>query len=256
MTDRTDPTGPAALIRAGRLDEARAALVARVKAAPADARPRLDLAELLIILGDYERADTHADAASTLDPAIALPTALTRQLIRAATWRRETFEQRRPPELVTDPDPATVAAIARLAGAPAVDADPADTALVVDGTPAILRDLDDRTAGVLEVLTSTGNYIWVPYAQIAALRIAKPGRLRDLIWRQAELDVVGGPSGVVYLPALYYAAPDEQTDAHRLGRATDWIETGDDARGIGLRTFLVGDDACSLDEITEIAAVA
>ena len=38
-------------------------------------------------------------------------------------------------------------------------------------------------------------------------------------------------------------------DAHRLGRATDWIEDDAGARGIGQRTFLVGDDALALDEI-------
>jgi type VI secretion system protein ImpE len=253
MTDLPDPADAAALIRAGRLSDARAALVARVKAAPGDARPRLDLAELLIVLGDYERADTHADVASTLDPAIALPTALTRQLLRAATWRRETFEQRRPPELVVDPDAAAQAALARLAGMPAGDA-PDAILSADDAPPALLRDLDDRTATMLEVLTSTGNYVWVPFTQIAMLRIARPERLRDLVWRQAELDVVGGPGGVVYLPALYHAAADEQTDDHRLGRATDWIEDADGVRGVGLRTFLVGDEARSLNELTEIRA--
>ncbi|WP_076070862.1 type VI secretion system accessory protein TagJ [Sphingomonas montana] len=255
MTDRPALSPAATLIREGRLGDARDALLARVKAAPADPRARLDLAELLIVLGDYERADNHADVASTLDPSIALPTALTRQLIRAATWRRETFEQRRAPDLVTEPDAATTAAVARLAGVAPDTADPPEVPFTLDGRPiADLRDLDDRTATVLEVLTSTGNYVWVPFTAIVSLKIARPERLRDVVWRQAELDVRGGPNGVVYLPAIYHASAAEQSDDHRLGRATDWIEDGDTARGLGLRTFLAGEDALALDEIAELDA--
>jgi type VI secretion system protein ImpE len=239
------------LLRAGRLDDARAAAAAVVRARPADAGARIDLADILIVLGELERADTHLDLAGTQDPSRAVAVALTRQLIRAARWRRETWDERRPPELVTEPDAAIAASLARLAGADAA-ADPPELAGIVDDAPFTgLRDLDDRTAGVLEVLTSTGKYVWVPLARIASLRPARPERLRDLVWRRAELDVAGGPGGVVYLPAIYHAASG-MTDAHRLGRATDWIEEPGHVHGLGQRILLIGDEPRALDEITDL----
>lgn len=239
------------LLRDARLDDARALLVARVKAAPADAAARLDLVDLLILLGEWEKADMHADLAGTHDPARAVPTALTRQLIRAAAWRGDTFEKGRPPELVTPPDAAIEAALARIAGKDAIDAS-SPLSGTCDGAPYDeLRDADDRTAGVLEVLTSTGKYMWVPFAAVISLRPAKPASVRDLVWRPAELEVADGPGGIVYLPATYHA--QLQTDAQRLARETDWIEGVDGSvTGVGARLLLVGDDLLALDGFEEL----
>ncbi|SFS09712.1 type VI secretion system accessory protein TagJ [Sphingomonas jatrophae] len=252
MTGQGDPE-LGALLREAQLDAALALLTDRVRAAPADARDRLDLAELLILLGEWERADRAADLASTYDPSRAIGIALIRQLIRAAEWRDQTFRERRPPDLVTEPDAAIAAALARLAGTTS-DAEEPTLKGSIDGRDfAGLRDLDDRTAGVLEVLTGNGRYLWIPFARLAALRPATPERLRDLVWRPAEVELHGGPSGTVYLPALYPAAAGEGDATHKLGRATDWIEEPDGStRGIGQRCLLVGEDVVTLDGFAEL----
>ena len=41
-------------------------------------------------------------------------------------------------------------------------------------------------------------------------------------------------------------------DAQRLGRETDWIEEGAQTVGVGLRTFLIGEDAVAMGEFTEL----
>lgn len=241
------------LLREGRLAEAREAMAARVRANPANPAHRLDLAELLIVLGEYDKADNHADLASTQDPSRGVSVALARQLIRAAIWRRETFEQRRPPELVTEPDVAIAAALARLAGVEEHEGPATELSGTIDGAAFIgLRDLDDRTSGVLEVLTSTGKYIWVQLSAIVALRPMKPERLRDLVWRPAELEVAEGPSGVVYLPSTYHAPAAELTDDLRLGRATEWVEGDEGTHGLGLRCWLVGDELKALGDFAEL----
>ena len=204
------------------------------------------------------------DLASTQDPSRGVAVALTRQLIRAAIWRRDTFEHRRPPELVTPPDAAISDALGRVTGAGARDELPAaELAGTVDGAAfSGLRDLDDRTSGVLEVLTSTGKYIWIPLSAIVALRPQRPARLRDLVWRAAELEVAGGPSGIVYLPAIYHASAGEGTNDRRLGRTTDWVEEEGGVRGLGLRGWLIGDESAvsidvqaRIDSLLEIQAV-
>ena len=246
-------------IQAGDLAGARATLVDAVRANPGDAKPRIELAELLIVEGDLERADTHLGAAQELDTSWAMAVALTRQLVRAAIWRREVFEAGRTPELVTERTPAVDAALAALLaereGAPGLTED--DPALaMIEGTVDDRafkgwRDADDRTAGVLELLTSTGNYVWVSLAQVRSVTLHKVERLRDIVWRGCEIDVADGPSGVVYLPAIYHAPAAEMTPAHRLGRETDWVE-GARVRGLGLRTWLIGDDALAPTDFTAI----
>ncbi len=51
------------------------------------------------------------------------------------------------------------------------------------------------------------------------------------------------PEGEVYLPTRYFTPAEGVDESLLLGRAIDW--QGDDigfVRGIGLKTFLVGDD--------------
>lgn len=245
---------PASLLRTGDLPGLRALFAARVRAEPGRAAHRVDLADVLIVAGELERADALLDAATVQDPAIALPVALTRQLIRAATAREDCFAARRPPELVAEADEGLVAALARLAGTDASGAVAGELAGTIDGRRFEgVRDGDDRLAEVLEVLTSTGKYVWVSLAQVASLKPLPPARLRDVAWRQAELEVRGGPGGVVYLPAIY---PGAATDPQRLGRETDWMEVDGAVRGMGLRTFLVGEDAVTFDDFAELAVDA
>lgn len=246
-------------IRAADLEGARATLIEAVRADPADVRHRLAFADLLIVLGDLERADTHLNAAMNLDVSYGMAVALSRQLIRAAIWRGETFEAGRPPELVTARTPGVDAALAALLAereGSDTGVDESDELAAIAGsvdaqTFAGWRDADDRTAGVLEILTSTGNYVWVPLEHVRAIRFNPVERLRDIVWRPAEVDIADGPSGVVYLPVIYYAAAAEQTALHRLGRATDWIE-GPRVRGLGLRTWLIGERDLAPTDFTQL----
>ena len=62
-----------------------------------------------------------------------------------------------------------------------------------------------------------------------------------------------GPEGDVFLPALYPGTHEHADDAVKLGRATDWKD-GDagPVLGVGLRTFLAGDDPITLLEWREL----
>ncbi len=112
-----------------------------------------------------------------------------------------------------------------------------------------MRDLDDRTAGFFEVLTSTGKYFWIPTEQVASIEFRPPKRPRDLLWRRAHMIVRDGPDGEVFLPTIYAGAEDAP-DSVRLGRSTDWRE-GDEGlvEGVGLRMFLIGDEGRTIMDI-------
>ena len=254
-------------LKAGDLTSARAALVDGVKRSPADAEQRYRLAEVLIAAGDWERADNHLDLVMGQDVTWG-PVVLTlRQLIRAAKHRDEVFEQGRAPDLVAPSTPEVERALRILlesrtgTGAEALrrEADEAAAAVTLerDGDPVSpVRDLDDRVADVLEVLTSTGKYVWAPWTQVISLEVRPAERLRDLVWRPAELELRDGPSGVVHIPMTYAAPPGEPTDAQRLGRETDWTERGGLTCGLGQRCLLLGDEVVPFAEVVALSAPA
>ncbi len=111
-----------------------------------------------------------------------------------------------------------------------------------------LRDCDDLFGTVLEVM-SQGKYFWVPLEQIDSLSMNGPKFPRDLIWMPAHLEMREGPAGDVFLPALYPGSHAHEDDQVKLGRMTDWKGAeGGPVLGIGLRTFLVGEDGATLLE--------
>jgi type VI secretion system protein ImpE len=248
----------ALLIQEGHLEEGLAALQAEVKARPTDAEKRFELGELLVLLGDWARADNQLDLVSTQEPSFGVLVALMRQLIRGEVARKEVFDQGRAPELVGEVSGEITSALRRLLdlrdpslGEVEGPGEPAPLKGLVDGRPFTgVRDLDDRVADVLEVLTSTGKYFWIPWSRVRSIELHKPTRLRDLVWRQADLDVSDGPSGVVYIPATYAAPEGESTGLSRLGRETSWVDEKGLTRGVGLRTLLLGDEDLSLSEFS------
>jgi type VI secretion system protein ImpE len=252
--------------QAGRLQQAVDAALADVKKHPSDTDRRGLLAELLCFVGDWERADKQVDTLGHQDPKAIVGLSLIRQLIRAEVTRKECFQDGRPPELLSEPTPnltmSLEALVAIRAGdraqaaqilAEAEQQRPAMAGTCGDQRFADFRDLDDLTAGVFEVLTSTGKYFWIPIERVQSIVFQPPKRPRDLLWRQAEMTVEDGPYGDVYLPALYFGSSQEQDDQLRLGRGTDWTGgDGEPMRGRGQRMFLAGDDATPIMQLTTI----
>jgi type VI secretion system protein ImpE len=114
-------------------------------------------------------------------------------------------------------------------------------------------DLDDFLAPVLEVLTPTGKYFWVPLNQLRRVEFRAAERPLDILWRPATLDVIDGPSGDAYVPAIYFNGSDSVSDALKLGRETDWREPiAGVFRGIGQRCFLAGEDDTAIMDIESL----
>ncbi|OAI49780.1 hypothetical protein AYO44_06170 [Planctomycetaceae bacterium SCGC AG-212-F19] len=250
----------AELYKAGKLQDAIAAQTQEVKGQPADQNKRLFLFELLAFAGEFERATKQMDVLKY--DQIELQTAATayRRLLDGETKRRQLFTQGLKPEFFVDA-PQHVAlrleAINRLRENKPAEAkellDRANAGVVplkgtLNGKPfESLRDADDLFAGVLEVLAH-GVYHWVPLEQVEAVSMKPPRFPRDLLWVPARLEMEAS-AGDVFLPALYPNSHAHADDQVKLGRTTDWKETpGGPVLGLGLRTFLAGDDASSLLE--------
>ena len=256
--------------QAGQLDEAVNASIQLVKSHPADIGYRFQLAELSCIAGDLDRADKQLDTVTNQDPQAAVGAALMRQLVRAELARQECFYQGRVPEFLGEPSDnlkahlqaltlyrsGDIAAAAEAIAGWTEQSNLRQSMCVNDRDVDDLRDLDDILSPVLEVHTTTGKYFWVDWNQILFLEVHKPQRPFDLLWRQATLSIESGPDGEVYLPAIYLEplADGPADDNLRLGRGTDWLDSGQGiVRGRGQKTLLVGDEDLPLMELKTLS---
>jgi type VI secretion system protein ImpE len=250
----------------GELQQAIAAAKDEVRKSPTDQGKRGFLAELLCFAGDWEGADRQLDALGQQEPEAMLSIAAFRHLIRAEQARQQFYVDGRVPELLDKPSErlrihleASVlireghASEAAQLLARAEEQRPKVTG-ICNGQPfSDLRDLDDLTASFFELLTSNGKYFWIPMELVELIEMRPAARPRDLIWRRAHVIVTDGPDGEVYLPALYAGSPADGDDKIRLGRFTDWRGgQGEPVRGLGQRTFLVGEESRAIMEIETI----
>jgi type VI secretion system protein ImpE len=251
------------------LDEALAMAFDGVRNAPQDSALRLLLIDLLILDGDYERADKQADMAAKLAPADAVGLSILRGQIRGLDARARWFTEGAVPAFPQGPSPADEAALrlglairendapAARSAAEALEAVMEETTLAWNGTPAPqFRDADDRLPHAFEVVTTGGVYLWIDFSRVAAMEFEPLRRPRDLAARRAMLTLKSGSAAEVLIPAIYGAAKGLEP-ALKLGRSTDWTELpGGLTAGLGQRCFLIGDDLVALAEAETIEAEA
>lgn len=254
---------PREQFKSGDLSGALASITQDVKRRPADVEARTFFAELLCFTGNFDRVDTQLSIIADQDSARAVAIAQFRQVLRAEVARRQCFDEGRLPRFLAPPPPHVEKALRALAALRAGSGSEAAELLAeaealrptlagtCDGEPFDdFRDADDLTAGLIEVLTVTGEYHWIALSEILDLTFQPPRRPRDLLWRRARLSVRNGPDGEVFVPALYPVMPVDAEDATRLGHATHWSEEpGLPVRGIGQRVFLVGERDLAIMEI-------
>ncbi|WP_426956431.1 type VI secretion system accessory protein TagJ [Muricoccus radiodurans] len=260
-------------LRAGDIAAAIAAAQAKVKAAPRDADARWLLAELLLLSGDAERADRMLDAAVLDDPN---PAVLEfRRLLRAEVVRQQVWAEGRAPNFqgqqATPAQEAALRAIVALragdaAGAAAAAAEAEATRPRAPGTAELvngktiefddIRDADDLIAPGLEILTTAGEHMLVSFERLGSLAFTPGRRPRDVVWRRAEITLKDGSDGVIFVPALYPRGTGQVSDQLRLGRVTEWEESGEGdqvlVRGMGQRLWLMGEEAVPISEVATL----
>ncbi|PDS75639.1 type VI secretion system accessory protein TagJ [Rhizobium sp. L43] len=249
------------------LEDALEEVKAHLKAKPSDQEARHLYIDLLVLAGDYQRADNQCSLAATLSPDATMGFALLRNELRAMAARDAWFTSGAVPEFPQGPSELDKLAVRLGIAHRDGNADEARTALdalenlrnerplIWNGRPVSdFRDLDDRTPHALEVIMTGGGYLWIDFAKIAALSIEPIARPRDLAFRRAELSLIDGAAASVLLPAVYHGTGDDAT--LRLGRETEWIEepTGI-TTGRGQRCYLAGDELVSFHDTRNLEMV-
>jgi type VI secretion system protein ImpE len=242
-----------AAIRAGAPKAALASLTAAVKAAPAKPQLRIFLAQLLCVLGQWERAHTQLNVAAELDAAAGPMREMVGHALRCEKIRAAVFEGRRSPMIFGEPDQWLASLIesmlragageqelARSLAERAFEAAPTSRGLI-DGTPfEWIADADSRLGPVVEAMVN-GRYYWIPFTRLSRVDIEAPTDLRDVVWLPARLQFANGGEAIAMLPTRYPGSERSDDEQILMARKTEWRSDGGDTErwfGLGQRVLV------------------
>jgi type VI secretion system protein ImpE len=229
----------------------------QVRHHPEDARLRTFLFQLLVVLGQWQRALTQLELASSLDASALAMTQVYREAIQCEALRAQVFAGRKSPMILGQPEPWLALLIESLlmagsghaAQSEALRLQAYETADAVsgtlDGTPfRWIADADSRLGPVLEAIIA-GRYYWVPFAHLSEVIIEAPADLRDMVWLPAQLRFSNGGESVALIPSRYPGSEQCGEPLLALSRKTEWREV---APGVyhGLGQRILATDACEV----------
>ncbi len=227
------------LFKTGKLTAAIQALNAQLRDNPRDQRSRTFLFELLCFAGDFNNAENQLTILEQEgSQELKQGTLIYKAAIHAEKVRQEMFEKKSFPRLLTNGNGSTVSG--KLNGKEFT----------------LLSDPDLRIGEQLEIFVD-GEYHWMPFSEIASVRVIPPKRLRDLLWIPAEVTTSSAAGSRelkgLMLPSmapLSWKHPDEEV---RLGRVSTWSE--DDTGAVipyGLKCVLVDGEEVPVVGIREL----
>lgn len=249
-----DPLADAeAALRAGDPKGALAQLTSAVRARPADAKLRIFLAQLLCVLGQWERAHTQLNVVADMDGETAAMRETVGHAIRCELMRARVFAGQRTPMVFGQPDEWLALLIESLLQKGQGDTAQADdlagrafaaapeVAGRIDGQPfAWLADADSRLGPVIEACVN-GKYYWVPFSRLSSVTFDPPQDLRDCVWMPATLMFANGGETVALVPTRYPGSEASDDGAICLARKTIWQDAGND-RWFGLGQRVLASD--------------
>lgn len=237
------------LLNSGDLDGARAALVERVRAAPDDQPARMFLLQLMLVLGEWDKAKAQLRALAQLSPEAQMLAVVCDQTIEAELKRAKAFAGDIPFPVLVSTSPwieklaraLEVSARGDVESGDALRGEAFGEALNIPGNwngKAFrwIADADPRFGPCFEAIVA-GNWGLVPFEAVSSLKSEGPKDLRDLIWLPVEMSLRSGQSAAGFIPVRYPGTEKDSDTRLRLSRATDWRKTDHGDIGIGQRLY-------------------
>ncbi len=241
----TDPLAQAeALVRAADPKGALAALTAAVKAAPAKANLRIFMAQLLCVLGQWDRAHTQLNVIADMQTDAGPMREMVGHALRCELLRKAVFDGKRSPMIFGQPEQWLALLIESLItgnhdlAAKAFDEAPTRAGMI-NGEPfEWLADADSRLGPVLEAMVN-GRYYWVPFAALSQIVMEPPVDLRDRVWMPATLSFANGGEAVAMIPTRYPGTETQEDGQLLMAAKTEWREIGPERfAGYGQRVLV------------------
>ena len=251
--------------RAGELAQSLDQLQADIRQHPSDAKLRIFLAQLLMVLGQWDRALTQLEVMKDMD-ASTLPMVRTYQAaIACERLRQSIFAGERTPLVFGDVQSWLALLIQSLAllskgqllqaselRAQALEDAPTSSG-TLNGKPIEwVADADSRLGHVLETLIN-GKYYWMPMNRVSRVAIEAPCDVRDLVWIPAQLTLVNGGEVAALIPTRYPNSECEEDAQIRMARRTDWRSlAGESYLGTGQRILATESMEIGLLDLREL----
>ncbi len=227
-----------AAVRAGHPKAALASLTAAVKAAPAQPQLRIFMAQLLCVLGQWERAHTQLNVVADMDPTTAPMREMVGHALRCEKLRAAVFEGRRSPMIFGEPEAwlagliesllragASETQLAHSLAASAFETAPATSGTIDDAPFDWIADADSRLGPALEAMVN-GRYYWIAFDRLARITIEAPTDLRDIVWLPAQLRFANGGEAIAMLPTRYPGSESSDDESILMARKTVWRNDG------------------------------
>jgi type VI secretion system protein ImpE len=238
------------------------ALQAAVRSAPADAKLRNFLFQLLCIRGEWDRATTQLNVAAEMDAAAIAMKQVYGDPIACERLRSAVFAGKKAPMVFGMPeewlalliealfaDAAGDTARAQHLRGQAFENAPASSGTVDEKPFEWFADADSRIGPVLEAIINN-RYYWVPFNNLLQLDIEPPEDLRDSVWMPAHLMFTNGGETLALIPTRYVGSEQSENGAIQLARETHWREVSEGvAHGLGQRVFATDIDDFALMDI-------
>lgn len=235
-------------IASGDLEAALQSTQQKIRQNPADPKLRILLFQLQSLLGNWSKALNQLNVLRDLD-SFCMPMVQTyEQVLACEALRTEVFAARKAPLIFGEPEgwialmfealhlecngnqtEADELRVKALEQAPAISGE-------IDGTPFNwIADADSRLSPMLEAVMN-GRYYWIPFHRISQLNLTPPEDLRDLAWIPAQFVWSNGGDGVGFIPSRYPDSENNDDNAIKLARKTEWLGKSEQTyHGLGQR---------------------
>lgn len=255
----------ASLLKQGDCKGALERLTAQVRAKPADAKLRVFLAQLLCVMGQWERALNQLKVAAEMDAAAVPMQQMYGDAIQCEGLRAQVFAGAKTPMIFGQPDEWLGLLIESLLRAGRGELELADSlrAQAFEQAPTSsgtvngqafewIMDADARLGPVLEAYVNS-RYYWIPFSRLARIEIEKPEDLRDAVWMPAHLWFDNGGESIALIPTRYAGTESSDDGLLQLSRKTEWMEQATDVyHGLGQRSFATEADDIALMDVREL----
>jgi type VI secretion system protein ImpE len=240
-----------------------------IRANPSDFKNRVYLAQLLCIVGQWQRALNQLNVAAQLDPIAVAMEQVYAPAIRGEALRTRVFCGQISPMIFGQPDSWVAMLIeshllggrgqskaGALLRAQAFDLAPTRRGHVDGSHFDWIADADARLGPVLEAFVN-GRYYWIPFERLARVQIDPPADLRDYVWVPVNLTFVNGGQTLALLPARYPDSQLHQDPAVQWGKKTVWEAPDPEANaanwfGFGQRVLCTDVDEYALLSVRDI----
>lgn len=252
------------LLQQGDIKEALSLLQSQVKANPAKPELRIFLFQLLVVLGEWDRALTQLTVAGELDDGSLAMVSMYRQVIVCEKFREQVFLGHKEPIIFGQPDEWIALLIQALKltaqgeytksqqlRAQAFELAPTTSGLIDQQKFDWFADSDSRIGPIMEAMVD-GRYLWIPLNNLSSIVLDEPEDLRDVAWLPAHFTWINGGESYGLIPSRY---PHSYQHASllALSRQTEWQDCGDDLfLGIGQKIWSTDNHEFSMMDVRSI----